>query len=142
MALEEYTQVALVGQKIAASLTAALGIMCLTLSALGLYSVMSYAVSQRSHEFGIRIAMGAQPFHVISMVIREGMTMALAGLALGTAAAYMVSRLVAHMLIRLDAFDPATFAGAVVFVATTTLFATWIPARRATRIDPMEALRE
>ena len=83
----EYTQVALFGQKLAAALMGALGVMCLVLAALGLYSVMSYAVSQRSHEIGIRMAMGAKAGDVLSMVVRDGMRLAAIGIAGGIAVA-------------------------------------------------------
>jgi predicted lysophospholipase L1 biosynthesis ABC-type transport system permease subunit len=140
--LAEYTQVATIGQKVAANLMGALGLMCLLLAGLGLYSVMSYTVSQRIPEIGIRMAMGARPRNVIGMVVRQGMTLALAGIALGSVAALTVTRLVASMLIGVDAADPATFVGAGLFLSAVTLLATWLPAFRATRIDPLLALRK
>jgi predicted permease len=139
--LSEYTQVALLGQKIAASLMGALGLLCLVLAALGLYSVMSYAISQRVHEFGIRMAVGAQPRDVVALVLRQGMTLALAGLALGVVAAIGAGRLVASMLVQVDAADPATIGEAALFLGAVALAASWLPARRATRLDPMSALR-
>ncbi|MCX6630226.1 MAG: ABC transporter permease [Candidatus Solibacter sp.] len=139
--LAEYTQVATFGQKVAANLMAALGLMCLMLAAIGLYSVMSYTVSQRIGEIGIRMAMGARPRNVIAMVVGQGMGLALAGMAVGTVAAFFTTRLVASMLFRVDAADPATFVVAGLFLGVVALIATWLPAFRATRIDPMSALR-
>ena len=119
----------------------ALGLLCLMLAALGLYSVMSYTVSQRIPEIGIRMAMGARPRNVIAMVVGQGMALALAGMAAGAAAAFAATRLVASMLFGVDAADPATFLLAGLFLSAVALVATWLPAFRATRIDPMMALR-
>jgi ABC-type antimicrobial peptide transport system permease subunit len=118
-----------------------LGLLCLLLAASGLYSVMSYTVSQRIPEIGIRMAMGARPLNVIAMVVRQGMALAAAGIAAGTIAALAAARLVASMLFRVDVRDPATFLAAAVFLAAVALLGTWIPAFRATRTDPMQALR-
>jgi predicted permease len=139
--LAEYTELATFGQKVAANLMGALGLMCLLLAAMGLYSVMSYTVSQRIPEIGIRMAMGARPWNVISMVVRQGMALALAGMAVGTVAALAVTRLVASFLFHVDAADPLTFTLAAGFLGAVALVATWLPAFRATRIDPMPALR-
>jgi predicted permease len=139
--LAEYTQVATFGQKVAANLMGALALMCLLLAAMGLYSVMSYTVSQRIPEIGIRMAMGARPWNVIAMVVGQGMALALAGMAVGTVAALAVTRLVASLLFQVDAADPLTFVLAAGFLGAVALIATWLPAFRATRIDPMPALR-
>jgi ABC-type antimicrobial peptide transport system permease subunit len=139
--LAEYTQVATFGQKVAANLMAALGLLCLLLAAMGLYRVMSYTVRQRIPEIGIRMAMGASPWNVIAMVVGQGMTLALAGMAVGMVAALAVTRLVASLLFHVDAADPLTFALAGLFLGAVALLATWLPAFRATRIDPMPALR-
>jgi putative ABC transport system permease protein len=119
-----------------------LAVVCLLLAAFGLYSVMAYNVSQRIPEIGIRMAMGAGPGNVIAMVIRQGMTLALAGVVVGALAAMAAARVVAGMLFGVDAADPATFAMAVGFLAAVALVATWLPAFRATRIDPLAALRK
>ena len=115
--------------------------MCLLLAATGLYSVMSYTVSQRIPEIGIRMAMGARPRNVIGMIVGQGMALALSGMALGVVAAFAVTRLVANMLFKVDASDPTTFGLAGLFLLVVALIATWLPAWRATRIDPMSALR-
>ena len=141
VSLTEYTQVALIGQKVAAAMMSALGLISMLLAALGLYSVMSYSVRQRSQEIGIRMAMGAKPSHVIGMVVRQGMLMALAGMALGGVAAFAVSRVVGSMLVNVDSADPLTFLAATGFLGIVAFVATWVPAHRATRIDPISALR-
>jgi ABC-type antimicrobial peptide transport system permease subunit len=119
----------------------ALGLMCLLLAAMGLYSVMPYTVSLRIPEIGIRMAMGVRPWTVIGMVVGQGMALAGTGLAVGTVAAFATTRIVARMLFRVGAADPLTYVLAGVFLGTVALFATWLPAFRATRIDPMSALR-
>ena len=139
--VSEYTLVATLGQKVAASLMGALGLVCLLLAALGSYSVMSYSVSQRVPEIGIRMAMGARPANVIAMIVRQGMGLALAGMAIGTIAALATTRMVASMLFGVDASDPATFVLAAMFLGAIALLAAWLPAYRATRIDPLTALR-
>jgi predicted permease len=140
--LAEYTEVVTLGQKVAANLMGALGLLCLLLAAMGLYSVMSYTVSQRIPEIGIRMAMGARPGNVIAMVVRQGMSLAVAGMAVGTVAAFAATRLVANVLFGVDAADPTTFLLAGLFLSAVTFLATWLPAFRATRIDPLVALRK
>jgi putative ABC transport system permease protein len=141
VALSEYTEVATFGQKVAANLMSALGLLCLVLAATGLYSMMAYTVSQRIPEIGIRMAMGARPSNVIAMIVRQGMALLFTGLALGIVGAFAAARVVAGMLFRVDTSDPVTFAGTALFLAAVALLAIWIPAFRATRIDPMTALR-
>ena len=120
---------------------AALGLMCLLLAAVGLYSVMSYTVTQRIPEIGIRIAMGATPSNVIGMVVGQGMALAAIGVGLGAAASLAITGLVSNMLCGVNAADPSTFTLAALFLATVALLAAWLPAFRATRIDPISALR-
>jgi ABC-type antimicrobial peptide transport system permease subunit len=113
--LAEYTEVATFGQKVAANLMAALGLMCLLLAAVGLYSVMSYTVTQRIPEIGIRIAMGATPGNVIGMVVGQGMALAAAGVAVGTATSLATTRPVSSMLCGVNAADPLSFVLAGLF---------------------------
>ena len=140
--LAEYTQIATIGQKVAANLMGALGLTCLILAALGLYSVISCNVSLRVPEIGIRMAMGARPRDVIAMVVGQGMTLTLAGVTVGIVAALVATRLIGAMLFRVDVWDLATFTGAGLFLGSVALAATWLPAFRATRIDAMQALRK
>jgi len=128
------------GQKIAAVLLAGLGVFALALAATGLYSVMAYAVAQRTQEIGIRMALGAQPADVLALVVRRGMSLTLAGLFIGVAAALAVMRLAASQLVQVSATDPLVFVGASLFLAVVALAANYFPARRATRIDPNAAL--
>jgi predicted permease len=138
----EYTAVALFSQTVAATLMGALGTLCLLLAALGIYSVMAYGVSQRTQEIGIRVAMGARQVDVIAMVVRQAMMLALTGLAIGIAAALAVGPAVRGMLVQVDATDPVTFGGAALFLFLVSFLAAWLPARRATQINPMAALRQ
>jgi hypothetical protein len=114
----------------------------LVLAALGLYGVMSTWVAQRTQELGVRIALGAQAATVRGMILKQGATLAAVGIVLGLAAALLLSRLLASMLFGVQPTDPATFLVAAAVLLATTLLACLIPARRATRIDPLGALRE
>ena len=113
----------------------------LLLTVVGLYGVVAYTVSQRMRELGIRIVLGAQPGEVRRMVVLQGMRPALVGLVLGLAAALGLSRFLASMLFEINATDPATFIVASVVLFGVAVMACWLPARRAARVDPMEALR-
>jgi len=111
------------------------------LSAIGLYGVMSYAVSQRTQEMGIRMALGAQRSNVIGLVLRQGFAMIVAGLAAGSMLALAAARIVGSVLVKVSANDPATFAAAAAFLALVAALASYLPAMRATRVDPVVALR-
>jgi putative ABC transport system permease protein len=115
--------------------------LAVTLAAIGIYGVIAHSVAQRTHEIGIRMALGAQPASVLRLILREGLILGIAGIALGLAATLAVVRLLYGLLYEVPAFDPATFLGASVLVMAVVLAACYIPARRAARLDPTIALR-
>jgi putative ABC transport system permease protein len=115
--------------------------LALLLACVGLYGVISYAVVQRTHEIGVRMALGAKPVDVLSLVIRQGMGLTIIGLIIGVAVGSVVTRVLSDMLYGVSARDPLTFVGAPMLLLAVALLACYIPARRATRIDPLTALR-
>ena len=120
---------------IAAAVTMALGL-------IGIYGVMSYVVSQRTGEIGVRLALGAEPREVARMIVRQGGLVALAGAAVGLAAALAGSRAIESLLYGVSPRDPAVFAATTLILIVVALGACWLPARRAARLSPIEALRE
>jgi len=128
-------------RRLSVLLIASFAALAVALAAVGIYGVMAYSVTQRNHEIGVRIALGAAPGQVSGMIVRQGMTLALVGIALGLAAALALTRLLSTLLFQVSAFDVATFAAGVAVLALIILFSTWFPARRASRVDPIVALR-
>ena len=117
------------------------GLVAVVLAAVGIYGVMSYAVTQRTHEIGIRMALGARPGNVLQMVVRHGMRLTIAGLAIGTGLAWLAAHAMTSLLFGISASDPLTYAVLPLLLAGIALAACLVPARRATKVDPMIALR-
>jgi ABC-type antimicrobial peptide transport system permease subunit len=113
----------------------------LTLATIGIYGVMTYLVNQGTRELGIRIALGASQGNILSLVVRQGMALAFSGVTIGLAVAFLLTRLMRSLLFGVEATDPITFAGISLLLAMIALLATYIPAQRAARIDPLISLR-
>ena len=122
-------------------LMTAFAILALTLAAVGIYGMLSYAVSHRRREFGIRLALGARPSGVLRLIVREGLTLVVAGCAIGIAGTYLAGRSLAGFLFEVKPWDPTTLAGVLVVVITVATLACLIPGRRASAEDPAGALR-
>jgi len=124
-----------------AQLMASLAGLTLLLSAIGFYGLLAHVVAQRTQEIGIRMALGAQKADVLSTVVTRGTKLALIGVCAGTIAGLMLTRTMASLLYGVGANDPVTFAGAAALLITVAVFACYLPARRAAKVDPMVALR-
>jgi ABC-type antimicrobial peptide transport system permease subunit len=127
--------------RLGAELGVMLGVIALALAAMGIYSVMTYAVSQRTKEIGIRMALGARVRDVVRLVLGQALTLIAIGVAIGAAAAFAVTQLLKGFLFGVGASDPLTFATTVALLVSLAVLATFLPARRATRVDPMVSLR-
>jgi predicted permease len=136
-----YMSASYFAQKVGASLLSVLGVISLALATLGLYGVMTYSMTQRSHEIGIRMAVGARPSEVLLLMMREGMRLCAMGTIAGVALALAVMRLASSVLYGVASNDVVTCLGATAVLLVFAIVATWVPARRASRIDPIEALR-
>ena len=123
------------------TLTSLFSLLALLLAAIGLYGVMSYNVARRTNEIGIRLALGAQSANVLRMIMRESLVLLASGSALGLPLAVMATRIIREQLFAIEAFDPISFAVALLVVSLMTVIAGWLPARRAARVDPVTALR-
>jgi putative ABC transport system permease protein len=128
-------------RRFSAVLTAIFSFLALLLAAVGIYGVMSYAVSQRTREIGIRMALGAQPADVRSLILGRGAKLAITGVALGLVGAFALTRLLASLLFAVKPNDPVTFSGVALLLVATALLACYVPARRAMKVDPLVALR-
>ena len=113
----------------------------LTLASIGLYGVIAHGVTERTHEIGVRLALGAERHHVLGLIVRQALTMAVAGTAIGVLGAFALSRTMQGLLFGVKATDPLTLVAVVATLLTVTLIACYLPARRAMRVDPTLALR-
>ncbi|MGH9709486.1 MAG: FtsX-like permease family protein, partial [Candidatus Acidiferrales bacterium] len=141
MTLDSRIQMDTVTQRMGGTFVGAFGIVALVLAAIGIYGVLSYTTRQRTHEIGIRMALGAEPGDVFGLVLRQGAKLAFLGLAIGLAASFVLTRALSSQLFGITATDPLTFAGVALLLLVVAMLACYLPARRAMRTDPMIALR-
>jgi predicted permease len=141
LTLRTHRDAGLSQERLIAGLLSALGLLALVLAAVGIYGVVSFSAAQRTREIGLRIAVGATAGDIVSMVLRDGLRPALAGVAIGVAGALALTRFVNSLMFGITAVDPLTYAAASAVLILAVLLAGYLPARRAAKIDPMEALR-
>jgi putative ABC transport system permease protein len=127
--------------RFSASLLTVFSLVAMVMAAVGIYGVMSFSVSQRTHEIGVRMALGAQRFDVLKMVVKKGIVLGAIGIVVGLAASYLLTRLISTLLFEVTATDTVTFVIVSLGLFLVTLLACYVPARRATRVDPLKALR-
>jgi putative ABC transport system permease protein len=127
--------------RFSASLLTVFSLVAMVMAAVGIYGVMSFSVSQRTHEIGVRMALGAQRFDVLKMVVKKGIVLGAFGIVVGLAASYLLTRLISTLLFEVTATDTVTFVIVSLGLFLVTLLACYVPARRATRVDPLKALR-
>jgi putative ABC transport system permease protein len=139
--MQELIATATASRRFSTQLLTAFAVLALVLAAVGIYGVMAFVVGQRTREMGIRVALGAHPREVVTLVLREALVLAVAGVAAGAAGAVIISRYLSGMLFEVRATDPATYAGIAVLLTITAAVAAWRPARRAAAVDPILALR-
>ena len=139
--MDEQTATSLFPQRVALYVSASLGVVALLLALLGIYGVTAFSVAQRTREIGVRVALGAQRSHVLGLILRQGIVLAAIGVTVGSLAAFGATRLIGSMLYGVDPTDVVAFASAAGLLAVAALTASWVPARRAARVDPIIALR-
>jgi putative ABC transport system permease protein len=129
-------------ERLSTTMLAAFAAFAMVLGGVGIYGVMSYLVTQGTHDLGVRIALGASRGSILGLVVRQGMALAAIGIGAGLVGAFALTRVMSSLLFRVSATDTATFSLVAAFVAAIALLASYIPAWRATRVDPLVALRE
>ncbi|HEX2269537.1 MAG TPA: ABC transporter permease, partial [Pyrinomonadaceae bacterium] len=139
--MESLLSTSVARSRFSASLLTVFAIVALIMAAVGIYGVMSYSVLQRTHEIGVRMALGAQRLDVLKLVVKKGIVLAVIGVAVGLAASFALTRLMATLLFEVTATDTLTFAAVPIGLFAVTLLACYLPARRATKVDPLKALR-
>jgi ABC-type antimicrobial peptide transport system permease subunit len=139
--MQEIVANSIAKQRLTMILLSVFSTIALLLSAVGIYGVISYLTGQRTHEIGIRVALGASASDVLRMILQEGMRITLIGVGIGVAAALGLTRLIAKVIYGVSASDPVTFIGVAILLSGVALLACYIPARRAMRVDPIIALR-
>jgi ABC-type antimicrobial peptide transport system permease subunit len=139
--LRQASSIVLLPQRLAAIVTGVLGAVGLLLASVGLYGVMAYSANRRTREIGVRVALGAQRWNVLDLMMREGMRLAGLGILIGLVLAAAATRLMARFLFNVSPLDVATFAGMSIVLVSVALLATYLPARRAAALDPLLALR-
>jgi putative ABC transport system permease protein len=131
----------LAGRRFNLTLVSAFAVTALLLAAAGIYGVMAYTVARRTRELGVRMALGATPADVLRLVLGQGMWTTALGAIIGMAGAFALTRLISSLLFGVSPFDPLTLGGVVLLLGAVSLLACWLPARKATRVDPLAALR-
>jgi ABC-type antimicrobial peptide transport system permease subunit len=139
--IDENIEQGLWAPRTGAALLSVFGVLALLLAAMGVYGIMSYTVSLRTREIGIRMAVGAQPSDVLHMILRRGLIVAGTGLVIGLALAFGLTRFFQNLLYGISATDPLTFGAIALVLAAIALLASWLPARKATKVNPLIALR-
>jgi len=141
MSLEQVRAESIAAPRLTTNLLGLFALLALAIAAAGIGGVMALSVSQRIHEIGVRMAIGARPVEIVAMILRQGMGLALIGVALGLAAAFALTQSVRTFLFGVTPTDPLTFVGVAAVLTTAACAACYIPARRAARVDPLRALR-
>jgi ABC-type antimicrobial peptide transport system permease subunit len=139
--MEEVRKLGFWSQRLFGWMFAMFGIVALVLASVGVYGVIAYGVTQRTQEIGVRVALGAQPADVIRLVVKNGAQLAIVGIAIGLVGAFGLTRVIRSLLTDVSSTDPLSFIGVTLFLGCVALFASYVPARRATRVDPLTALR-